>query len=185
MLSLGDLDAPRRLRIELRDRFLNEPGQQSAQRTVTYPGGNRRCIVTWLPERPIWAAFPDSSDRWLCYFGVSLPNNEQTPVTMDVEINLSAYPGDRRLRGRALVDGEGRLYLGHRGGLGGGRGGQIRIPEFAQRIRGFEPQEIMRPNDANESVFIIGTPQSGDFLENLRSYVSECARLRQEARHQR
>jgi hypothetical protein len=96
---------------------------------------------------------------------------------MDVEINF----GPRR-RGRALVDGEGRLYLGHRGGLAGGRGGQITIAEFVRRISGFQPQAISRPDGSEEKVFVIGAIQDANFLKSLRSYVHECARLREEAR---
>jgi hypothetical protein len=96
---------------------------------------------------------------------------------MDVEINFG--PGRR---GRALLDGEGRLYLGHRGGLGGGRGGQITIAEFVRRIRGFQQQAISRPDGSEERVFVIGAIQDGNFLSSLRSYVHECARLREEAR---
>ena len=183
MLSLGDTGSPEQLWNETQALFLNARGQQTTQRRIGFPSGHRECAVTWLPHQRLWAALPSQPDTWFCWFGCSLPESERAALVMDVEINMSVDPALRQRRGRALVDDKGRLYLGHRGGLGGGRGGQIEIPEFTRLIKGFHPQAIARADGIEESVFVIGTPQDPDFLESLRSYVGECARLRQEARH--
>jgi len=186
MLSLGNTGAPEQLWNEIQALFLNAHGQQTTQRRIGYPSGHKECAVTWLSHQRLWAAFPSfpsRPDTWFCWFGCSLPKNERTTMVMDVEINMSVT--SRHDRGRALIDDKGRLYLGHRGGLGGGRGGQIKISEFTRLIKGFHPQATARADGVEESAFVIGTPQDPDFLESLRSYVRECARLRQEARAHR
>lgn len=182
MLSLGNTGAPERLWKEIQALFLNAHGQQTMQRQIGNPSGSSGYTVTWLSHQQLWAAFPSQPDTWFCWFGCSLPESERTAMVMDVEINMLVDPTSRQRRGRALVDDKDHLYLGHRGGLGGGRGGQMRIPEFTRLIRGFHPQAIARADGIEESVFVIGTPQDPDFLKSLRSYVRECARLRQEAR---
>ncbi|WP_146208029.1 hypothetical protein [Azospirillum sp. TSH64] len=95
-----------------------------------------------------------------------------------IEINLPLDPGYRQVAGRTLVDDDGQLFLGHKGGLGGGRGGQMSIREFAELIKGFVREPILLPDDREERVFVIGDLDADDFQCRLLDYVRECERLR-------
>jgi hypothetical protein len=61
--------------------------------------------------------------------------------------------------------------------LGGGRGGNMSMVEFSQRIRDFVREPISLPNRPEEHVFVIGAIDASDFITRLRAYVSECERL--------
>lgn len=100
---------------------------------------------------------------------------------MDVEINL-ALKGSQR-RGRAVIDDAGQLYLGHRGGLGGGRGGQVTIDKFVQQIRGFSPKPVTHLNGSDQQLFVLGPVNHANFIRDLAHYTRECHRLREEAKH--
>jgi hypothetical protein len=56
------------------------------------------------------------------------------------------------------------------------------IAEFARRIDGFELQEIARADGRHEAIHVIGAVDDDNFLNSLRNYVGECARLRDEQR---
>jgi hypothetical protein len=86
--------------------------------------------------------------------------------------------------GRVLLDEDGHLYLGHRGGLGGGRGGQMSVEEFSREIRGFVREEFEAPGRSRpEKAFVIAAASASDLIPRLHAYVSECARIREEKRN--
>lgn len=158
-------------------------------RTLTTPGGPiKDAQLLWHPQPGVWSYISPKSyegRRWLCWYGVDL-GVSRMPLQPAVEINLSTSPSDRRLNGRALVDPlSRRLFLGHKGSLGGGRGGQLKLKEFEANIQGFGKDTIQLDADREENVFVVGGLQDTDFLDRLRAYVGECARLRAAARGNR
>ena len=158
-------------------------------RTLTTPGGPiRNAKLLWHPDKKIWAylsptAYADR--RWLCWYGVEI-GTPGKPLQPAVEINLSNEPSDKQLNGRALVDPDGGEYfLGHKGSLGGGRGGQLTLKDFQRHIRGFAKDLIQLDELREEEAFVIGGLGQPDFLDRLQHYVAECARLRTAARGNR
>jgi hypothetical protein len=155
------------------------------RRTLGDPSGIARVALIWLPKVGLWGHFRErpqgDNKRWYCWFGTSLGDPGET-LTASVEINLTVDPLNRRAGGRALVDPSGGFYLGHKGYLGGGRGGQMSKIEFAQKLRGFVLEPIDFPDGCVEKVFIIGSLASPEFTSRLRNYVLECERLRAAAR---
>jgi hypothetical protein len=152
------------------------------QRTLGNPSGSDRVTLLWLPKVGLWGHFRDKPKgdhlRWYCWFGTSLGDTGET-LTASIEINLTVDPQNRRAGGRALTDQSGGFYLGHKGYLGGGRGGQMSMVEFKQRIRGFVHEPIRFADGREEEVFIIGSfAAPTEFTSRLRSYVLECERLR-------
>ncbi|MBP2301890.1 hypothetical protein [Azospirillum picis] len=158
------------------------PGHEIVVRRLTWPGGAfDQAELYWRPREKLWAYFSEEPEggqpRWLCWFGREIGESGQT-IGPSIEINLPLDPGNRQIAGRSLVDASGKLYLGHKGGLGGGRGGQMRMEEFAARIKGFVREPILLPGDREDRVFVVGALEDPDFLIRLRAYVQECARLR-------
>jgi hypothetical protein len=95
---------------------------------------------------------------------------------------LTVDPQNRRVGGRALIDQQHRLYLGHKGMLGGGRAGNMPMIEFGRKIRGFVRESISLSNEQEEEIFVIGAIDETSFTTRLRAYVTECERLRLVAR---
>jgi hypothetical protein len=164
---------------------------EKIERSLTFPGrdGAFNGTILWRADKGIWAYFserPVSRDakaipRWLCWFGID-PGEDGVPLTPNVEINLSTDPTYRQIFGRAMVGENGSLFLGHKGGLGGGQGGQMKIVEFHNRIRGFAAEPVLHADEREEPMIVIGAIQSAGFIERLRSFVAECSRLRLFAR---
>ena len=144
------------------------------QKMITTPGGAFNGTIFWFKIPGIWAFLHSDDDVFWCSFGVKYPE-ENVPVTMDVEINLSRT--ERPRRGAAVLEGN-NLYLAHRGGLGGGRA-VVSIENFRNRIRDFAAQDV---EGTQLTYFILGPVGGENFLSDLKNYVSECRRLRQEAR---
>lgn len=160
----------------------DSPSKKLLTRTLTTPGGAiRNAEVIWRPDIGLWAYFsPNAYDRkrWLGWYGLDPGLPDQT-IRPAVEINLDIKPAYKQVSGRALVDPlTGDFFLGHRGGLGGGRGGQMTVADFATHIRGFARDSIQLGETREEEVFALGNLGNPDFLRRLRAYVAECERLR-------
>jgi hypothetical protein len=146
MLRLADRNQVEALRGALKAAFTKDA--TSHRRRLTDPsGGVGEVELFWNARLGLWAYFSDrphvKGTRWFCWFGTKLgdPGDVLTP---NVEINLTVDPGNKSAAGRALRDERGALYVGHKGLLGGGRGGQMKMDEFGQRIRGFVREPIAR-----------------------------------------
>lgn len=160
-------------------------GSRVIVRTLTTPGGQvRNAELSWWDDPGIWAYFsaePYKDQRWLCWYGID-PGVTGKPLSPAIEINLSIDPTYKQVSGRSLVDPvTGNFYLGHRGGLGGGRGGQMTVSDFAHKIRGFG-RDTIRLGDREEELFVIGALDEAGFRSRLHAYVLECVRLRKAAR---
>ena len=162
------------------------PGHQTHTRTLTTPGGPiRDAKVQWWPDPGLWAYLspkPHNDQRWLCWYGVDV-GTQGRPLQPAIEINLAVDPAYKQVSGRALIDPRsGDFFLGHRGGLGGGRGGQMTVVDFAEGILSFAREPIILGEDRDEEVFVIGALNAPDFRLRLKDYVAECVRLRAKAK---
>ncbi len=185
MFWLGGGDEAKRMRDTLLTLFRSST-KAPIRRRLTSPGGVvDDAPIYWVDlehERGIWAHFwspPKADDnRWGCSFGVNLGRTEGEALVPAVEINLpKAF--DLRPAGRVLIDENKRLYLGHRGGLGGGRSGNMPVEEFTQRIRGYVREEFAVPDrHGMKLAFLIAAADDPDLIHRLYRYVSECTRLR-------
>ncbi len=139
---------------------------ETLTRTLTTPGEPvKAASIIWRKDLGLWAWLseqPYDRRRWRCWFGLETGNPPRILQAV-VEVNIEVNPKNRNVRGRALVDREtGQFYLGHRGGLGGGRGGQMSIVDFAREIRGFARDTIERDSAGHEDVFIVANLASED-----------------------
>ena len=89
-------------------------------RHVGFRGGGYDCSVYWRPDEGIWGVFENYSHTkrfWICW-GVRHPLDS---CVITVETNPPVEGFNRRCSGAFLRDGEGAVYLGHSGRVGGGR----------------------------------------------------------------
>ncbi|GEM_PF-1822294 len=183
-ISAGKLPAFRRALSTV----IEGQASERLKRTLTTPGGGiRDAQILWRPDLGLWAYFssdPYQNKRWLCWFGLADGPSPPPVLHPAVEINLHVDPKSRTVRGRALEDRTtGGFFLGHRGGLGGGRGGELSIDDFRRAIRGISPEGVSVGDGlAEEEVFIVEDLSSRQAPWRLRGYVVECARLRTLAR---
>lgn len=191
MLKVIDKSSAQKFHRELK-RVLRNASSETLTRNLTTPGGlTHNAKIYWNESNDLWAYFSEKPEgdnhRWLCWFGSTLrgPNELMSP---SVEINLALNPTYKQIAGRMLMDNKGNFYLGHKGGLGGGRGGQLKISDFAASISGFVQETIFRSDPATgsnlqaENVFIFGKLHNNDFISRVAEYVRECERLRAMAR---
>jgi hypothetical protein len=180
MLREASSEELRKIRTMLLDTFQHGHAEKLRRKLTDPSGGVGQTSIWWLAKEQLWAHFSDTpqvnGSRWFCWFGKE-PSGEGSALTPDVEINL-ALNNSRQAAGRGLADSEGNFYLGHKGMLGGGRGGQMSMEIFGRNIEGFVREPILRPDLTEEGVFVIGRIGSPDFVSSLSSYVSECRRLR-------
>ncbi|NYZ16120.1 hypothetical protein HL658_26570 [Azospirillum sp. RWY-5-1] len=159
-------------------------GKKLGERRLTTPGGAFDADLVCWPKNGgsgegLWAYFLEkawSGNRLPCGFG-SFEGEDFSNLTPSVEMNFSFDPENRRVSTRALRDDAGNFYIGHRGGLGGGRA-SVSSDDFSELIRGFVREKIIRSDQKEEHVFIIGAITSQSFLPRLFSYVKECERIR-------
>ncbi len=180
MLSVCGSNRVKNLRHDLKSLFAPQVVEVLRRRLSTPGGPIPDASLMWRKDVGLWAYFhpePFKGRRWPCWYGTD-PGKTGKTLGPSIEINLPLDPNDRVTAGRSLVDEDRRLYLAHKGGLGGGRDGHMKMAEFAQRIRGFVPEPVLHADEREEHVFVIGALDEGDFLWRLASYVRECERLR-------
>jgi len=147
------------------------------------PEANSDKPVYWIEDPAIWARFsPTHKETTLqCLFGSRRPDNYNTELRHEVEINLPLEQGrSHGPHGSAIVDNSGRIYLGHRGLLGGNVA-NVSMQEFREKIRGFHDIDVSCGN-SKTSFFVIGPVDGEAFISDLSRYVAECFRMRQLAR---
>lgn len=186
MLTFGKPADAKRLQSQLEKAFRTREDRTRTRR-LTAPGGAiDRARIHWVDlgsGSGIWAHFGKLDSRWMGWFGITLGSIESESLVPAVEINLPTS-GQLNAAGRMLLDEDGRLYLGHRGGLGGGRGGQISVDDFSRAVRGFVREEFEVPGRRRpEKTFVIAAADADDLIPRLHAYVSECVRLRELARN--
>jgi hypothetical protein len=189
MLTLGRPADAKRLRNQLVKTFKDREDGPRTRRLTTPGGAVEGARIHWVDlggGAGIWAHFwkpPEEGDtRWGCWFGTTLGDTGSESLVPAVEINLPVT-AQLTAAGRVLLDEDGRLYLGHRGSLGGGRGGQVSMEDFGRAIRGFVREEFEVPGRKRpEKAFVIAAADAADLVPRLHAYVSECVRLREEKR---
>src|SRR5437867_1488924 len=121
-------------------------GTNPYQRTLGYRGGSELATVNWRPQERIWAHYNPSSipNRYWCCYGVEDPSGREL-LEITAEINPPREGVDRRIRGAFVRDLNGRVYLVHSGGVGGGRKG-IGKGAFAKFYRGADWRSVSWPD---------------------------------------
>ena len=124
-----------------------------------------------------WSGHKESRSAFMFWLGSDTDKRE--PLTPSIEINFSKS-FDRARKGRLLEDGDGGIWIGHRGCLGGGRA-SVPMAEFDHHIRGFTREAVLldASKGKREEIYVLGSLASDSFLPRLQRYLEEAERIRE------
>jgi hypothetical protein len=160
-----------------RDQIINAFRRDGADRVSTvigYPGGNQSSKVYWAEDLGIWLACDiiEKSRYWNA-FGTRDPRSKMVPICCEINFPLSGI--DRRISGAVAEDEMERLFLVHRGQIGGGRKG-IGAELFWKHFDG-KPSIVVDGNRETELV-VVGSIESPRLLRQIQFFVREVERIK-------
>ena len=143
-----------------------------------HPGASEKAKVAWSESLGIWSfSRKIAGSRYWNGFGIGRPE-EGAAIAITCEINFPLCGVDRRTGGAFAQDRAGRLYVVHRGKLGGGRKG-IGKSLFENHYRGV--WEVMDDGGEETPVAVIGILQSPRFARQIAEFVRKIARIKETA----
>lgn len=136
--------------------------------TLGHPGGTAKAKVSWSESLGIWMFHEKISEsRFWHAFGIGKPSGSSSiPITC--EINFPIRGIDRRIGGALAADNDGRIFVIHRGILGGGKKG-VGKSLFADHYRG--AWAIMGDGPVETTVALIGALNSPRFVRQVTQFV--------------
>jgi hypothetical protein len=143
-----------------------------------HPGASTRAKVFWSERLGIWF-FPTkiADHRYWNAFGVGRPE-KGARVSITCEINFPLSGIDRRTGGVFAEDSAGKIFVVHRGKLGGGRKG-VGKGLFEDLYRGV--WEAMDDGGEETTVAMIGVLNSARFARQVALFVRKIARIKESA----
>ncbi len=141
-------------------------------------GASIRAKVSWSEGLGIWFFSKKISEqRYWNAFGIGRPE-AGSRVSITCEINFPFCGIDRRTGGAFAEDGAGRVFVVHRGKLGGGRKG-VGKGLFENHYRG--AWEWMDDGGEETPVAIIGVLRSPRFARQIAQFVRKIERIKERA----
>src|SRR5512133_326471 len=143
-----------------------------------HPGASVRAKVGFSEQLGIWIFSRKIADhRYWNAFGIGRPEGgSRTAITCEINFPLCGI--DRRTGGAFAEDGAGRLFVVHRGKLGGGRKG-IGKGLFENHYRGV--WEVLEDGGEETTVALIGVLRSPRFARQISQFVIKIARIKETA----
>ncbi|MCE5264849.1 MAG: hypothetical protein LLG97_15125 [Deltaproteobacteria bacterium] len=143
-----------------------------------HPGAHVRAKVAWSERLGIWRFSRRIADhRYWHAFGVGRPEGgAHIPITCEINFPLCGI--DRRTGGAFAEDGAGRVFVVHRGKLGGGRKG-VGKGLFENHYRG--AWEVMDDGGAESVIAVIGVLNSPRFPRQIAHFVRKIALMKEAA----
>lgn len=140
---------------------------------VGYKGGYEECTIRWSQALGLWFySVKIEGSRYWNAFGISeVAPRENSMLSIVCEINPPVEGLNKRAQGAFARDENGRIWLVHRGKIGGGKPG-IGRKLFFENYRG-EISEI-----SGERFAVISDIGSLDFVEHVRNFVREVERIK-------
>ena len=159
-------------------RGLRAAGRETVPVRIGHPGASEKARVAWSERLGIWFfSRKIAGSRYWNGFGVGRPERGGA-VAITCEINFPLCGIDRRTGGAFALDRDGRIYVVHRGKLGGGRKG-IGKSLFESRYRGV--WEEMDDGDGATAVAVVASLQSPRFARQIAQFVAKIARIKETA----
>lgn len=133
-----------------------------------HPGGAFRAKVLWSDRLGIWVFHEKiSGNRCGHAFGVGKPAGTSS-VSIACEINFPLHGIDRRMGGALAEDRHGRVFVVHRGKIGGGKKG-VGKTFFEKHYRG--AWTVMEDGAAVSAVALVGVLNSSRFVRQVAQFV--------------
>lgn len=156
-------------------RQLRAWGKEKIPVTLGHQGASTRARVWWSNELGLWF-FPGKGEenRYWNAFGMDKPKHDAA-LSITCEINFPKEGTDRRIGGVFAADGKGRIFVVHRGKLGGGRKG-IGKALFERQYRGVWVD--MEDGEEVASVAVVGLLPSPRFARQLSQFVNKIDKIK-------
>ena len=140
-----------------------------------HPGATVKAKALWSQRLGIWMVHEKmSGNRFGHAFGADKPTgSSHIPITC--EINFPAKGIDRRIGGALAIDRNGRIFVVHRGRIGGGKKG-VGKALFDDHYRGV--WAIMEDGPAETTVALIGVLNSPRFVRQVSQFVRKVDRMK-------
>jgi hypothetical protein len=140
-----------------------------------HPGATVKAKVLWSERLGIWMVNEKmSGNRYGHAFGAEKPaGTSHIPITC--EINFPVRGIDRRMGGALAEDRKGRIFLVHRGKIGGGKKG-VGKALFDDHYRGV--WTFMEDGSAETTVALIGVLNSPRFVRQVSQFVRKVDRMK-------
>jgi hypothetical protein len=134
---------------------------------IGHPGESFRAKILWAGVHGIWFHTRTvAGDRYRNAFGLGRPPDGGA-VSSTIEINVPTGSLDRKIGGAFAMDDAGRVFLIHRGKIGGRRG--VGKSLFEAHYRGVWSE--VEDGDTLSAVVVIGELQSPLFIRQLAQFV--------------
>jgi hypothetical protein len=144
---------------------------------LSHPGASFRARIAWSNRLGIWIYTKKTDGKYWNAFGVGRPR-AKTNVPMTCEVNFPLRGIDRRIGGAFAKDGSGRVFVLHRGKLGGGRRG-VGKSLFEERFRG--TWAFADDGGVETAAAVIGCLSSPSFARQMAQFVRKVVRLKESA----
>jgi hypothetical protein len=140
-----------------------------------HPGATVKAKVLWSERLGIWMVHEKmSGSKYGHAFGAEKPTgSSHIPITC--EINFPVKGIDRRIGGALAEDRNGRIFVVHRGRIGGGKKGVGKVL-FDDHYRGV--WAIMEDGSAETMVALIGVLNSPRFVRQVSQFVHKVDRMK-------
>ncbi|SFM42108.1 hypothetical protein SAMN03159341_13221 [Paenibacillus sp. 1_12] len=140
---------------------------------VGYPGGSLDAEVMWLEDLGIWYYPRELDNKYWNAFGMTKPK-EGKGVSITGEINFP-LEGVNRSINSAFVENDDKVFIIHRGRMGGGKPG-VDQSLFRNNYRG-EWYEFI-DNDKISTGALVGSLFSVDFAAQIAQFIKEYSRIK-------
>lgn len=146
---------------------------------IGWQGGSRPAQVYWSDELKIWWAFLDDRDgiprHWRA-FGTNEPHwTGSYSHSIQSEINSPFKGMSRRIAAAFAKDEEGRIFLVHRGNIGGGKKGVGKLLFFEHT---HSKPCIVRDSVGNADAVLVGELGSPRFCWQVAEFVYDIDRIK-------
>jgi hypothetical protein len=155
---------------------MNEIADKRGTIIIGYKGGNAELEASWNKEFNIWWTTQESENRYWNAFGTNEPKwNTKYAHSITCEINPPFKGINRTIAGAFARDPSGKIYLMHRGKIGGGRKG-IGKNKFWNEFRG-EWQEVS-DGEIISALALVASFESPRFVAQVANFVREVERVK-------
>ena len=158
------------------EKLVRETATQSQQMQLGHQGGGMDVDVNFIRPLNFWIGFADARNRHWNALGTGNPFREGHSIV--AEINPPKEGINRRISGAFIKDTEGRIYLAHRGRVGGGRKG-IGKKAFMSWYEG--SIDWVRDGDRDNEMIVIGAIDDSKFMEKLGAFTKIVSIFKEQA----
>lgn len=150
------------------------------QVNLGHPGGAFKAKVLWSSRLGIWTHFEKmTGNRCGHAFGVGKPTGT-FPVPITCEINFPLRGIDRRMGGAIAKDRYGRVFVVHRGKIGGGKKG-VGKSLFEKHYRGAWP--VIEDGETETAMALVGELNSPRFVRQVTQFVRKVHGIKEVISH--